>query len=124
MQYAICTYTCEAEASTATTPSPTGAPQTENLLNSEKGEVLLRGVGTLRYDFQPNASVQWQPGDLTIHTNKWFLGAGFLGAPPISFRKPGRALGATKAAVLDDSSEVRAFDQRRRAHICIMYVGL
>ena len=29
-------------------------------------------------------SVQWQPDGLTIHTNKWFLGAGFLGAPPIS----------------------------------------
>ena len=30
--------------------------------------------------------MQWQPGDLTIHTKKWFLGAGFLGAPPISLR--------------------------------------
>ena len=29
-------------------------------------------------------SVQWQPDGLTIHTKKWFLGAGFLGAPPIS----------------------------------------
>ena len=29
-------------------------------------------------------SVQGQPDGLTIHTNKWFLGAGFLGAPPIS----------------------------------------
>ena len=29
-------------------------------------------------------SVQWQPDDLTIRTKKWFLGAGFLGAPPIS----------------------------------------
>ena len=32
----------------------------------------------------PNASAQWQPDGLTIHANKWFLGAGFLGAPPIS----------------------------------------
>ena len=32
----------------------------------------------------PSASVHWQPGGLTIHTNKWFLGTGFLGAPPIS----------------------------------------
>ena len=54
------------------------------LCDSEQGEVLLRGVGTLRYDFPPKASVQWQPGDLTIHTKKWFLGAGFLGASPIS----------------------------------------
>ena len=51
---------------------------------SEKGEVLLRGVGALRYYFPPNASVQWQPGDLTIHSKRWFLGAGFLGATPIS----------------------------------------
>ena len=51
---------------------------------SEKGEVLLRGVGTLRYVFLPNASVQWQPDGLTIHTKKWLLGAGFIGAPPIS----------------------------------------
>ena len=27
----------------------------------EKGEVLLRGVGTLQYVSPPNASVQWQP---------------------------------------------------------------
>ena len=29
-------------------------------------------------------TVQWQPDGLTIHAEKWFLGAGFLGAPPIS----------------------------------------
>ena len=29
-------------------------------------------------------SVQWQPDGLTIHTQRWFLGAGFPGAPPIS----------------------------------------
>ena len=56
-------------------------------LPSEKGKLLLRGVGTLRYLFPPNASVQWQPDVLTIHTNKWFLGAGFLGAPPISLMR-------------------------------------
>ena len=33
-----------------------------------------------------SASVQWQPDGLTIHAKKWFLGAGFLGAPPISLR--------------------------------------
>ena len=51
-----------------------------------------KGVGTL-YDICRSSvktllvkcpSVQWQPDGLTIHTNKWFLGAGFLGAPPIS----------------------------------------
>ena len=33
--------------------------------------------------FSPNASVQWQSDGSTIHTDKWFLRAGFLGAPPI-----------------------------------------
>ena len=51
---------------------------------SEKGEVLLRGVGTLRSFCPPSASVQRQPDGSTIQPNKWFLGAGFLGAPPIS----------------------------------------
>ena len=45
---------------------------------SEKGEVLLRGVGTLQHIFPQSASVQWQPNGLTIHAKKWFLGAGFL----------------------------------------------
>ena len=31
-------------------------------------------------------SVQWQLMDLTIHTKKWFLGAGFLGACPTSLK--------------------------------------
>ena len=51
--------------------------------------MLLGGVSTLRYLLPPNASAQWQPGDLTIHTKKWFLGAGFLGAPPISLSLEG-----------------------------------
>ena len=49
-----------------------------------KGEVLRRGVSTLRYVCPTNASVQWQPGGLTVRAKKWFLGAGFLGAPPIN----------------------------------------
>ena len=32
-------------------------------------------------------SVQRQPDGLTIRTNKWFLGARFLGAPPISLNQ-------------------------------------
>ena len=59
---------------------------------SEKGEVLLTGVGTLRHFFKSSVktllvkcpSVQWQPGGLIIHTKQWFLRAGFLVAPPIS----------------------------------------
>ena len=34
-------------------------------------------------------SVQWQPDGLTIHTKKWLLGAGLLGAPPISLTLSG-----------------------------------
>ena len=34
--------------------------------------------------FSPNASVQWQPDVLTSRIEKWLLGAGFLGAPPVS----------------------------------------
>ena len=48
-----------------------------------EGGSAPKRVGTLRYCFPHHASVQWRPGDLTIHTNKWILGAGFLGAPPI-----------------------------------------
>ena len=60
---------------------PSGAGlRMRRVQSSEKGEVLLRGVGTLRYVFPPNASVQWQPDGLTIHTKKWFLGARLLRA--------------------------------------------
>ena len=59
---------------------------------SEKGEVLLRAVGTLRDSLILSGktllikgpSVQRRPDGLTIRTKMWFLGAGFLGAPPIS----------------------------------------
>ena len=33
-----------------------------------------------------DACVERQRDGLTIHAKKWFLGAGFLGAPPISLR--------------------------------------
>ena len=48
------------------------------LPDSEKGEVLPRGVGTLRCFVPPNASVHRQPDDMAIHAKKLFLGAGFL----------------------------------------------
>ena len=87
---------CEAGAAVQTDGAP---PRERARAESEKEEVLLRGVGTLRYYFPPNASVQWQPGDLTIHTNKWFLGAGFLGAPPIFLTElPGLSAGSPAAA--------------------------
>ena len=34
-------------------------------------------------------SVQWQSDGLTIHTQQLFLGAGFLGALPISLNQGG-----------------------------------
>ena len=77
---------------------------------SEKGEVLLRGVGTLRHLFPPSASVQWQPDGLTIHAKKWLLGAGFLGKPTISLRR-GRLNGRVDGA----------FSHRRR---CDLYFVL
>ena len=36
----------------------------------DKWEVLLRGVGTLRYLFSPNAPVQGEPDGLTIYTKR------------------------------------------------------
>ena len=79
---------------------------------SEKGEVLLSGVGTLRCLFSPDASLQWQPGGLTIHTNKWFLGAGFLGAFPISLRKMALSWGARRPSVCSRRrSKLRKFWQ-------------
>ena len=33
---------------------------------------------------QAPISVQWQPDGSTIRTQKWFLGAGFLGSPFIA----------------------------------------
>ena len=55
-----------------------------------KGGVLLRvvGGGHSTTFLPPNASVQWQPDALTIHTNKWFLGAGFPTGPSTWGREP------------------------------------
>ena len=49
----------------------------------ERGSAPTRGRHSAIV-FPPSAPVQWQPDGLTIHTKKWFLGAGFLGAPAIS----------------------------------------
>ena len=46
-------------------------------------DVLLRGVDTLRYVcFRQAHLCSGSLTVLTIRANKWFLGAGFLGAPP------------------------------------------
>ena len=45
-------------------------------------------------------SVQWQPDGLTIHTNMWFLGAGFLRATPISLKNGSLVLAPPPLALL------------------------
>ena len=92
---------------------------------SEKGKVLLRGVGTLRYVlilsdnlFVKYPCVQWQPDGLTIHTKKWFLGVGYLGAPPISLSEGGRDKGPSwqrRAGCLSSRSAAGASDHREEA---------
>ena len=49
----------------------------------ERESAPKRGRHSTMISFPPKASVQWQPDGLTVHAKKWFLGAGFLGAPPI-----------------------------------------
>ena len=51
--------------------------------SQRKGSAPERGRHSTIF-LPPNASVQWQPDGLTIHTEKWLLGAGFLGSPPIT----------------------------------------
>ena len=52
----------------------------------ERGSAPKRGRHST-VSIPPNTSAQWQPDGWTIHTNKWFLGARFLGAPPISLMR-------------------------------------
>ena len=71
--------------------------------------MLLRGVGTLRYVLILSDNYVCQvpicavaADGLTIHAEKWFLGAGFLGAPPnslITANEP-RRLKSLQLAVL------------------------
>ena len=56
-------------------------------------------------------SAQWQPDGLTIRTNKWFLGAGFPVAPPISLDERAAAAAAKKAR--------RRSVPSPRAHVCL-----
>jgi len=61
--------------------------------SSEKGEVLLRGVLTLRLVSHAQPARRWKTvfSQMTCSwfgnpSTKWFLGAGFLGAPPLSLK--------------------------------------
>ena len=64
-------------------------------LRSEKGEVLLRGVGTLRYLSILSESCAFQAPICAVaacwfdnpHQKVALPGAGFLGAPPISLKR-------------------------------------
>ena len=68
------------------------AGPTSRRLHRPGGVVRVRGSAPKRGRHSsdifspPNASVQRQPDGLTIHTQKWFLGARLQGAPPISLR--------------------------------------
>ena len=42
--------------------------------------------------------MQWQPDGLAIPANKWFLGAEFPGAPPISLKSADGGSGGVKSA--------------------------
>ena len=63
----------------------------------------------------PNASVQWQPDGLTFHTKKWFLGASFLGAPPISLRT--RTAATQTAGSCRSTSRACRARRRRRGFV-------
>ena len=52
-------------------------------LVGERGSPPKRGRHSTIF-CPPSASVLWQPDMWTVHINRGFLGAGFLGAPPIS----------------------------------------
>ena len=56
----------------------------QRIIIRERAGAPKRGRHSTIHVFPPDPSVQWQPDGLTIHTNKWFLEAAFLGAPPIS----------------------------------------
>ena len=66
--------------------------------SSEKWEVLrTRGRhSTICFDKPKIYTLRYV---LTIHTKKWFLGAGFLGAPPISLSSPASRRGRDKTFV-------------------------
>ena len=74
---------------------PARAPA-QTLIFRERAGTPKRGRHSTVF-VPPNASVQWQPDGLTIDTNKWFLGAGFPGAPPIFLISAARGRPATAA---------------------------
>ena len=83
---------------------------------SEEGEALLRGVLTLRFVSHAQSARHWKAVLLQINLScfgnpphKWFLGARFLGAPPL-FLKVFEfiALDADAAQHRDDGLQVRS----------------
>ena len=80
-------------------------------------------------------AVQWRPaGGLTMHTHKWFLGAGFLGAPPISLsrspscplscRAPSPAKRALASVAPLFSTRVLTYIYIYILYTCIFYLSL
>ena len=76
-------------------------------------------------------SVQWQPGGLTIHTKKWFLGvhtkkwflgAAFLGAPPISLLDPGRQWEPTDLTPSPPSAAKQENNEQHNNKLMYIYI--
>ena len=87
----------------------------------EKGSAPKRGRHSAMF-CSSNASVQWQPDGLAIPTKKWFLGAGFLGAPPISPEEM-RSLAVPSAQVKGLESEMKVVGSASR-QVCFVVPGL
>ena len=85
---------------------------------------ILRGVGTLRYSSPPKASAQWQPGDLRIRAKKWFVGAGFLGAPPISLTQEASWLQGSRKGVSKNGGDSIGASFREVRDVAFQDVGL
>ena len=72
------------------------------------------------------STVQWQPDSLTIHTNKWFLGAGFLGASPISLSMccDVAASGSTVVPRRPTRCGIMQDDRRTPTYACVIWTSL
>ena len=94
-----------------------------DLRQSEKGKSAPNGGSALcdicrssvRALLAKCPSVQWQPDGLTIHAKKWFLGSGFLGAPPLSLRQSWAAWRLEVQSSLFQQSNAGALAERKQA---------
>ena len=86
----------------------------------ERGSAPNMGGHSTICLLHPNASVQWQPDGLTIHIKMWFLGAGFLGAPPISLKQPAFVLEPPDE---DSKASFLGFGQMKRGCSVLVCLG-